>query len=233
MGKFIIFTFYSVESVLSLLHLRSKGFNNGGCVRKKSRGGTQAASESAEQETQKQEVSHWPFLLIPSLLSLFSLWMASRCTISLSQWLGRRCTGGIARLQTRHADVAVVEVQFVAALVWATAALLFHSQEEPFLQTFSARTKNADTEPDERCDRLCFILNDYSDQLPQDCSYSWKVCTEAAGASWNLVQVAKNTCEPDIFTGNDLVSSREKREAKCSVRWNVQVHVSVLKTTGS
>lgn len=61
MGKFIqqFPHFYSVAAVLSLLHLRSKGFRIYVKVNaRETRGGMQAASGSAEQEIQDEEVGH-------------------------------------------------------------------------------------------------------------------------------------------------------------------------------
>lgn len=99
----------------------------------------------------------------PSLFK--SPWMASRCTDQPVRLIGpalhrrhRSAPKHVVQMQPRS------KVQFVAAFVRGTAALLFHSQEEPFrkfkrlLAPVPQRTKKVYTEPDERRDRVNFIF---------------------------------------------------------------------------
>lgn len=79
-------------------------------------------------------------------------------------------------LQTQSTDVAMVEIQFVAAFVCSAAALLFFSQEQPsgnsnsrdFSAQVLARTKSNYSGFDDRSDRLCFLFKYlHLDQLLQ------------------------------------------------------------------
>lgn len=92
--------FYSVESVLSLLHLRFKGFKIGP---RESRGGMQAASGSAEQETQgtgSRPLTPSPYPL-PLSLSLFIVygWLPDVRSACQTDWSG---TAQALLLSSKH-----------------------------------------------------------------------------------------------------------------------------------
>lgn len=164
MGKFMNFTFQSCWICGEIAPLKIWRFQDRSkCVQEKPEDACRQPASLLNGKHRNRKLAIDPVPVIPSLsYSLFSPWMASRCTVSLSGWLVLRCTGVITQPpnMARRCSCGQSPICWCFWMQYSCVAFLqprgaIRKIQTDFLAALSARTKDGYREPGERCDSVC------------------------------------------------------------------------------